>query len=94
MIRSPVFNVKMLTRWLRPQEEFGEHGGKMLLGGTASGSPCSVSTHRSDFISQRGKGGVGLENSLPDQMSLRFPVLPRFHLVRNTFSTTDFLVLF
>ena len=51
-------------------------------------------THKNDFFSQRGKGGMGLERPLEDQMSLRFPVLPRFHSAGNTFTNQLFLSCF
>lgn len=43
------------------------------------------------FSPQRGEGRIGLEKSLQDQMSLRFPELPRFHSARHILKNQPFL---
>ena len=69
-----------------PLEEFQE----------MKGGPCLLSLDPQEWLffffpPQRGEGRIGLEKSLQDQMSLRFPELPRFHSTRHILKNQPFL---
>lgn len=85
LIRSLLFNIEMLVGWFRPLclkhpvTNCRREGAAVLLRYRAAPCPLSLDPQEGFFFIFLRRGEVGLEKSLPDQMSLRFLVLPRFY---------------